>query len=594
MSDSKTILKRSIYSGQVSKSDIGNEVTLCGWVHRRRDHGGVIFIDLRDRSGLAQIVFDPRHSPTSHQAAEGLRSEHVIGIRGKVRARPEGMRNAKLSSGDVEVLVDELNIFNSSETMPFMIEGDSEINENTRLKYRYLDLRQPALQKNFIIRHRMTSAIRKILDEQGFLDVETPFLTKSTPEGARDYLVPCRMQPSYFYALPQSPQLFKQMLMVAGFDRYYQIVRCFRDEDLRADRQPEFTQLDLEMSFVNRDDIFSVIEKIFPVLFKEILNEPLPATLPRITFDEAMQRYGTDKPDRRFELLLEDLTPIFQNTKFNVFKGILEQGGTIRGFAVPAAEALSRTQLDKLKDVVAAMGVKGVLWVRKEGGVIRSPIEKHLSPEEGEKLSALLKLDAGHIGIIIAGERKTTLNALGTLRLHLRDLLGIKPNKKYDLFWVTEFPLFELSSDGSITSAHHPFTAPVAAHRHKIHSEPLSVASESYDLVMNGTELGSGSIRIHDSKLQHEIFQILKISEEEIQNRFGFFIEALRYGTPPHGGIALGMDRLVSLFVGTPSIRDVIAFPKTAKGTCLTTNAPSEVNATQLQELFLKTVAPKN
>lgn len=581
---------RSGYAGSITKADVGQEVTLCGWVHRRRDHGGVIFIDLRDRGGIAQIVFDPNSDQQSHAAAEGLRNEYVIGIRGKVRMRPEGMRNPKMPSGDVEVLVHQLVVFNHAEALPFAIEGETEITENMRLKYRYLDLRRPSLQQNFIFRHRMIGYMRRVLDELAFLDIETPFLTKSTPEGARDYLVPSRVTPGSFYALPQSPQLFKQLLMVSGFDRYYQVVRCFRDEDLRADRQPEFTQLDLEMSFVDRDKIFSVIERICAVLFKELLHEPLPSSLPRITYDEAMQRYGTDKPDRRFPLTIENLSTIFAATGFKVFKGVLDGGGTIRGFAAPQAATLSRTQLEKLKDVVEPMGVKGVVWIKKENGVVKSSIEKFLSPDEIKALSEKFKLDNDQVGIMIAGDKKQTLLALGVLRLHLIQQLGLKPEKKFDLFWVTDFPLFERASDGSITSAHHPFTAPVAEHRDRIKSDPLSVASESYDLVMNGTELGSGSIRIHDSKLQHEIFETLQLTEEEIQSRFGFFIEALKYGTPPHGGIALGIDRLTSLFVGMPSIRDVIAFPKTQKGTCLTTNAPTAATPAQLKELSLKTV----
>ena len=376
-------------------------------------------------------------------------------------------------------------------------------------------------------------------------------------------------------------------------DRYYHVVRCFRDEDLRADRQPEFTQLDLEMSFVNADKIFSVIERIFAVIFKELLKQPFPLTLPRIRYDEAMQRYGTDKPDRRFALEIENLSPIFAKTKFKVFADILAGGGTIRGFAMPQASTFSRTQLDKLKDLVTSMGVTGVLWIKKESGSIKSPIEKHLQPDEVASLSQKLKLDNDHIGIMIAGEQKTTLSALGVLRLHLIAQLKLQPSKPYDLFWVTDFPLFEKASDGSITSAHHPFTAPAQSDIKKLESDPLSISSQSYDLVMNGTELGSGSIRIHDSQLQQRIFEILKISPEEIQSRFGFFIEALRYGTPPHGGIAIGIDRLCALLVGSPSIRDVIAFPKTQKGSCLTTNAPSLATEAQLQELSLKVHSTK-
>lgn len=585
------LISRTHYAGSIGSDENNNEVILCGWVHRRRDHGGVIFVDLRDRGGVAQIVFDPQHNPAVHKIAEGLRSEYVIGVRGKVRLRPEGMRNNKLSSGDVELLVDELNVFSSAEVPPFMIDDETEIHENTRLKYRYLDLRRPSLQQNFILRHRLITLMRRALDEMAFLDIETPFLTKSTPEGARDYLVPSRIQAGHFYALPQSPQLFKQLLMVSGFDRYYQVVRCFRDEDLRADRQPEFTQLDLEMSFINAEKVFSVIERLFAVIFKELIKQPLPATLPRITYDEAMQRYGTDKPDRRFALEIENLTPIFSKTQFKVFTNVIATGGAIHGFALPQAGSFSRTQLDKLKEVVAPLGIQGVVWCRQEGTTFKSPIEKHLQPEEIRSLNEKLKLNQDHIGIIIAGDKKTTLTALGMLRLHLIQQLQLKPSKPFDLFWVTDFPLFEKSSDGSITSSHHPFTAPRLEDIAQLESNPLNVVSQSYDLVMNGTELGSGSIRIHDSALQQRIFKILNISEAEIESRFGFFIEALRYGTPPHGGIALGIDRLCALLVGSPSIRDVIAFPKTSKGTCLTTNAPSLATQEQLQELSLR-VAP--
>ena len=598
------LLNRTGYAGEIDADSAGKVVTLCGWVHRRRDHGGVIFIDLRDRAGLAQIVFDPAHDQNVHAQAEALRSEFVVGIRGTVRMRPDGMQNPNLPTGQVEVLVDELIVFSESDTPPFALDANtsedaaeegregSHVNENTRLRYRYLDLRRPELQQNFKIRHQVVGLIRKTLNDMAFLDVETPYLTKSTPEGARDFLVPSRIHQGSFYALPQSPQLFKQLLMISGMDRYYQIVRCFRDEDLRADRQPEFTQLDLEMSFVTREKIFHVIERVFSVLFSEILHESIPHELPRISHSDAMRDYGTDKPDRRFELKLKNLDSVFANTQFKVFQNILADGGTIRGLSFPINEHApqSRTQLDRLKDIVEPFGFQGLVWAKHEQQAFRSSIEKFLSDEEKAGLTEAFQLKNDHIGVMIAGPRTKALPALGALRLHLIDTLQLKPNKPYDLHWVTDFPLFDATDQGGITSSHHPFTAPVPEDWDKVATDPLSVNSQAYDLVMNGTELGSGSIRIHDAKLQKQIFEVLKIDAEEIEQRFGFFLNAMRYGAPPHGGIAIGVDRLAALFVGKNSIRDVIAFPKTQKGSCLTTDAPSPVKVDQLLELHLSQI----
>ena len=591
---STTILARSKYAGAINQDDNGKEITLCGWVHRRRDHGGVIFIDLRDRGGLAQIVFDPSHDKALHAQAEELRSEHVLGVRGKVRTRPQGMENRKLPSGMVELLVDQLEVYSGSEVLPFTIDEDSDVGEATRLKYRYLDLRRPALQTNFLLRHRMIQIIRETLAKMQFIDIETPVLTKATPEGARDFLVPSRLQPGDFYALPQSPQLFKQLLMVAGFDRYYQIVKCFRDEDLRADRQPEFTQLDLEMSFVKKDDVFNVIEQIFTALLKEIGGIKEPGKFDRMTYAEALRRFGTDKPDRRFGLELTDLTQDFKDTGFRVFKEVLGGGGEIHGFSFPHADRFSRTQLDKIKDVVAPLGIKGVIWVKKEAGKLQSPIAKFFSDNEQKSLTKKLQLEDNHVGLMIAGDKSLTLKGLGVLRLHMIEQLELKPSKPYDVFWVTDFPLFEPTDDGGITSSHHPFTSPAYEDIDKLDSEPLAVSSQSYDLVVNGNEIGSGSIRIHDTKLQRKIFEVLKLSQDEIEAKFGFFLEALKYGTPPHGGIALGIDRLTAIFTGSTSIRDVIAFPKTQKGACLTSGAPSTPGSGQLAELFIKTIKPKS
>jgi aspartyl-tRNA synthetase len=591
---STNILSRSKYVGDIDISDNDNEVTLCGWVHRRRDHGGVIFIDLRDRGGLAQIVFDPSHSEKLHAQAEELRSEHVIGIRGKVRPRPQGMENKRLRSGSVEVLVDQLEVYSGSAVLPFTIDEETEVGEATRLKYRYLDLRRPALQNNFILRHRIIQIIRQTLGKHSFVDVETPMLTKATPEGARDFLVPSRMQPGDFYALPQSPQLFKQLLMIAGFDRYYQIVKCFRDEDLRADRQPEFTQLDLEMSFVKQDDVFNIIEEVFCNLLKEIGGVKDQGKLDRMTHADALKRYGTDKPDRRFALELTDLTDDFSKTSFRVFQEVTQKGGEIHGFSFPNADRFSRTQLDKIKDVVAPLGIKGVIWVKKEAGKLQSPIAKFFSEEEQTSLTKKLQLEDNHVGLMIAGERGLTLKGLGVLRLHMIKQLELTPSQPFDLFWVTNFPLFEKSEDGSITSSHHPFTSPAYQDLDKLESDPLAVGSQSYDLVINGNEIGSGSIRIHDTNLQRKIFEVLNLSNDEIEAKFGFFLEALKYGTPPHGGIALGIDRLTTIFAGAASIRDVIAFPKTQKGACLTSGAPSTPGGGQLDELFIKTVKPKS
>lgn len=562
-----------------------------GWVHRRRDHGGVVFIDLRDREGLVQVVFNPEVSKTCHAEAQTIRSEYVLAIKGVVRRRPEGMENADLSSGEIEVMAHELEILNESRTPPFVMDGTNEISEHVRLRHRYLDLRRPELQRNLILRSRVSSAVREYLCKEGFIEIETPFLTKSTPEGARDYLVPSRVNLGMFYALPQSPQIFKQLLMVSGFDRYFQIVKCFRDEDLRADRQPEFTQIDAELSFVSEDDVMRIMEGMMAHLFANCLGHELPLPFPRMPYREAMNRFGKDNPDTRYGLELIDLTDILKNTGFNLFAGVVAAGGVIKALRIEDGKRLSRRDLDDLKDFVGQYGARGLAWARVTSEGWTSPIFKFLSASEIFQINQRTFSNNGDLIIFLADSPRVVHEALGNLRMHLARKLNLIDTNALAFTWITDFPLFEYSeAERRFVSTHHPFTSPRVADLPYLETNPGNVHARAYDLVLNGSEIGGGSIRIHRKEVQEQIFKTLGLDDVETRNKFGFLLDALEYGTPPHGGIAFGLDRLIMLMTGAESIRDVIAFPKTQKATCLLTDAPSPVSTEQLMELSLKVV----
>ncbi|MCE5335032.1 MAG: aspartate--tRNA ligase [Desulfobacteraceae bacterium] len=581
--------KKTADCSSLGAQNIGDEVVLMGWVQRRRDHGGLIFVDLRDREGLTQVVFDPQISPDAHEHAGVLRSEFVMAVKGKVRARPEGMANPKLPTGEIEVAVTELRVLNSSKTPPFHIEDDVEASENIRLKYRYLDLRRPKLFKNLLLRHKVAQLSRGYLNDLGFIEVETPVLTRSTPEGARDYLVPSRVNSGKFYALPQSPQLFKQLLMVSGFERYYQIVKCFRDEDLRADRQPEFTQIDLEMSFISEQDVYDLIEGWIIRVFGELAGIPLSPGFPRMTYADAMDRYGSDKPDTRFELPLADVTDIVAQSEFRVFRQAVERGGIVKALRVPDGKDMSRKDLDDLIEFVKIFGAQGMAWIKIQPDGWQSPITKFLQESVQKGLAQRLGIRTGDVIFFVADQRKVVNDALGNLRVRLGQQLGMIDPDRYNFLWVTDFPLVEWDHDEKrYTAVHHPFTAPLQADMDVLEEQPQKVRSRAYDLVLNGTEIGGGSIRIHQRETQRRVFNMLGISDEEAQEKFGFLLEALQYGAPPHGGVAFGLDRLVMLLSKSPSIRDVIAFPKTQKATCLMTSAPSDADVNQLLELCIK------
>jgi len=583
---------RSCCCGEPRLPDAGREFTLMGWVQRRRDHGGLIFVDLRDRSGLVQIVFNPEANSSAHEKAKQLRSEDVLAVRGSVTRRPAETVNSHLPTGEVELVASELRLLNASQVPPFSIEDETDANESTRLKYRYLDLRRPASLGYLLLRHRMIKKIRDYFDSLGFLEVETPMLTKSTPEGARDYLVPSRIYPGKFYALPQSPQLFKQILMVGGLDRYFQIVRCFRDEDLRADRQPEFTQLDVEMSFVQPEDVVQVIEAMMALLFKELKGVDIAKPFVRLTWKEAMSRFGTDKPDLRFGLELKDFSAVFKSSKLKVFSSALERGGIVKGISVLGGAALSRAELDELTAFVGNYGAKGLAWIKMTEGEWQSPIAKFLSAEERGAIGNVTEAKKGDIVFFVADEEKIVHDALANLRLLLGEKLGLISREAYAPAWVVDFPLVEYDTEEKrYVSLHHPFTAPLDEDISLLSKEPLRVRSKAYDLVLNGTEIGGGSIRIHQAGLQQEVLQLLGIGPDEAEAKFGFFLEALRFGAPPHGGIAFGMDRLAMILSGAGSLRDVIAFPKSQRAVCLLTEAPSPVDPKQLKELGIKTVA---
>jgi aspartyl-tRNA synthetase len=577
-------------AGDVRPDQVGREIDLYGWVHRRRDLGGLIFIDLRDRSGLVQVKFDPAHAE-AHAAGGELRPEWVIRVRGLVQRRPPGTENKELPTGEVEIEAMAVSILNRAQSPPFAVNDDSPVDEQLRLRYRYLDLRRGRMTRNLQLRHRMAKAIRDFLDQEGFLEIETPTLIRSTPEGARDFLVPSRLKPGYFYALAQSPQLYKQLLMVAGIDRYFQIVRCYRDEDQRADRQPEFTQLDLEMSFVNEDDVLDVIERCFAYLWQRVVGVAVSTPIRRITHAEAMLRYGVDKPDLRYGLEIRDLSSVFTGTEFKIFRQALAAGGVIRGLRIP--HSVGAKEIEALTEVARAEGAKGLAFWHREADGWRSPIAKFFTVTELAGLEEAAQPEIGDLVVAVADQVDVAAAALGAVRRAAARMLGLVKDGTYEFVWVTDFPLFERSKEtGEITAAHHPFTSPRPEDLPWLESEPLRVRARAYDLVLNGTELGSGSIRIHDPELQQRVFQGLGLSREEAERRFGFLLTAFRYGAPPHGGFAYGLDRVVMLAAGADTIREVIAFPKNQQAEELMTAAPAPADPKQLRELGLELLRP--
>jgi aspartyl-tRNA synthetase len=583
--------------GELREKNVGDKVILNGWVDRRRDLGGLIFIWLRDRYGITQVVFsqgdesaEPDNNKASYELAKKLRSEFVISVEGIVRKRPDDAVNTELESGNIDVLAEQLIILNEAETPPFAIKDETDAFEDLRLKYRYLDLRRPSLQKVLLMRHKMYQLVRKYFDDNNFVEIETPVLMKSTPEGARDYLVPSRVHKGKFYALPQSPQQYKQLLMVSGFDRYFQIVKCFRDEDLRADRQPEFTQIDVEISFVSREEIFSMVEGLMKILFKEIWNIDLILPLKRLPYEEAMTKYGSDKPDLRFGMELHNLDYVFNKTEFKVFKEQVDSNGIVTGIVAPGCATFSRNQIDGLTNFVKSLGSKGLVWFKVTENGIDSPTAKFLSDEEKENLVSTLKAKPNDLILVLAGERNSTLNQMGSLRLELAKKLElIKPETPPSLLWVTDFPLFEYDEETKrFYAMHHPFTSPRMEEIDLLEKNPGKIKAQAYDLVLNGSEIAGGSIRIHNSDLQSRMFKALGISDEEAQQKFGFLMNAFKYGAPPHGGIAFGFDRMTMLFASVDSIRDTIAFPKTASAMSLMDECPSTVSEEQLKELNIR------
>ena len=583
--------KRSHNCGELGKDLAGQQVVLCGWVAKRRDHGGLIFVDLRDRSGIVQVVADPDTAGASFKVAEDIRNEYVIKVSGKVALRDEATVNANIATGAIEVMAEEIEVLNAAKTPPFYIQDNIDTDENLRLKYRYLDLRRPEMQRNIILRHKVTKLMRDYLDTRNFLEIETPMLTKSTPEGARDYLVPSRVNPGKFYALPQSPQIFKQLLMVSGMERYFQIARCFRDEDLRADRQPEFTQLDMEMSFMEMDEILELMEGLIAYIFEGALGKKIQTPFQRLTWDEAMDRYGSDKPDLRFGMELINMVDAVKYSNFKVFNQVIENGGVVKAINVKGYANIPRRECDSLVDFVGIYGAKGLAWMQiQEDGSVKSPIAKFFSEEQLANILATAQAEAGDLVMFIADKPAVVAQALGALRIEMAKRRNLIDNDALAFAWVVDFPMFEYDEEEKrYVAMHHPFTSPRDEDLELLATDPGKVYAKAYDMVLNGTEIGGGSIRIHRRDVQKQIFSAIGLSDEEAQEKFGFMMNAFEYGAPPHGGLAFGLDRLIMIMAQRDSIRDVIAFPKTQSAACVMTQAPNDVDDKQLRELHIKT-----
>ncbi|MGI6205543.1 MAG: aspartate--tRNA ligase [Anaerovoracaceae bacterium] len=590
----REVFKRTDMCGDLRMEDAGREVVLNGWVAKKRNLGGLIFADLRDRTGITQIVFDDKTEKPVFELADTLKSEYVIGVKGTVTERES--KNKKIPTGDIEVRATELTVYSKADTPPIYVKDDDNVDENLRLKYRFLDLRKPKMQRNLAFRHHVAQVTRRFFSDEGFLEIETPDLDKPTPEGARDYLIPSRVNHGRFYALPQSPQLYKQLLMASGCDRYFQIAKCFRDEDLRADRQPEFTQIDMELSFVEPDDIMEIQERYLKTLFKETLGVDLQIPFPRIPYDEAMDRFGSDKPDTRFGFELRDLTDIMKGCGFKVFSSNIENGGVVKAICITGgADKYSRKEIDKLGEGAKDYGAKGLAWMKVTGDGVTSPIAKFFDDDQKKAILGRMEAKPGDLILFVSDKYKAAVDSLGFLRRHIADQLGLLDPKQFNFLWVTDFPMFEYSEEeGRWLAMHHPFTMPREEDIDKMMTDPGSVKAEAYDIVLNGVEAGGGSIRIHDRELQKKVFKALHISDEQAQEKFGFLLEAFRYGAPPHGGLAYGMDRLVMLMLGESSIREVIAFPKNANAQCLMSGAPGLIEQSQLDELAIRTVPDEN